>query len=54
MVDDSLPFQSNIFLAQIFKLVGVLLITVFSLPLLIPLIIVLFIAYYFIQVKIFL
>lgn len=53
MVDDSLPFQANIVLAQLFKLIGVLLITIFSLPLLIPLTVILFIFYYFIQVKLF-
>lgn len=51
MVDDSLPFQTNIVLAQLFKLFGVLLIAIYSLPLLIPLIVILFILYYFIQVR---
>lgn len=50
VVDDSLPFQANICLAAIFNLVGVLAITMFSLPFLIPFVILLFVAYYFIQV----
>ncbi|KAI1722771.1 ABC transporter transmembrane region domain-containing protein [Ditylenchus destructor] len=48
-VDDSLPFQLNICLASIVNLAGALLITLFALPSLLPLVVLLFIVYYFIQ-----
>ncbi|PAV90038.1 hypothetical protein WR25_07659 [Diploscapter pachys] len=48
-VDDNLPFQLNIFLASLFNLFGSLVITLMGLPVLTPVIIILFIVYYFIQ-----
>ncbi|PAV80624.1 hypothetical protein WR25_12645 [Diploscapter pachys] len=48
-VDDNLPFQLNIFLASLFNLFGSLVITLMGLPILTPVIIILFIVYYFIQ-----
>jgi ABC-type multidrug transport system fused ATPase/permease subunit len=49
IVDDALPFQLNIFLASMFALVGTLLVTVVALPLLSPLVVLLFPIYFFIQ-----
>uniref|UniRef100_A0A915DBV6 Uncharacterized protein n=1 Tax=Ditylenchus dipsaci TaxID=166011 RepID=A0A915DBV6_9BILA len=48
-VDDSLPFQLNICLASIVNLVGAILVTLFALPFLLPLVVILFVVYYFIQ-----
>ena len=48
-VDDSLPFQLNIFLATSFNLIGALVVTTWALPTLLPLVIILSLLYYFIQ-----
>lgn len=48
-IDDSLPFILNILLAQIFSLLGSLVITCYGIPWLIFLLIALAVAYYFIQ-----
>lgn len=49
IVDDALPFQLNILLASLFSLIGTLLVTVVALPLLIPMIVLLFFVYFGIQ-----
>ncbi|CAD6195417.1 unnamed protein product [Caenorhabditis auriculariae] len=48
-VDDNLPFQLNIFLASLFNLIGSLVITLLGLPFLAPVVILLFVVYFFIQ-----
>lgn len=53
MVDDSLPFQLNICLASLVNLIGALLLTSFALPPLIPVILILFVFYYAIQVDVY-
>ena len=50
MVDDSLPFQLNICLASFVNLIGALILTSFALPYLIPVILILFVLYYAVQV----
>ncbi|CAD5232242.1 unnamed protein product [Bursaphelenchus xylophilus] len=49
MVDDSLPFQLNICLASLLNLLGALILTIWALPYLIPIVIVIFVIYYMIQ-----
>lgn len=51
MVDDSLPFQLNICLASLVNLLGALVLTSFALPYLIPVIVILFVVYFAIQVS---
>uniref|UniRef100_A0A914I1R5 Uncharacterized protein n=1 Tax=Globodera rostochiensis TaxID=31243 RepID=A0A914I1R5_GLORO len=48
-VDDGLPFQLNILLASLFPLVSTLLVTVVALPLLCPFVLLLSVAYFFLQ-----
>uniref|UniRef100_A0A183BLC8 ABC transmembrane type-1 domain-containing protein n=1 Tax=Globodera pallida TaxID=36090 RepID=A0A183BLC8_GLOPA len=48
-VDDGLPFQLNIMLASLFPLVSTLLVTVVALPLLCPFVLLLSVAYFFLQ-----
>uniref|UniRef100_A0A0N5B681 ABC-type xenobiotic transporter n=1 Tax=Strongyloides papillosus TaxID=174720 RepID=A0A0N5B681_STREA len=48
-IDDSLPFQLNIFLASTFNLLGSMILTLIALPYILPIIIILFIIYYLIQ-----
>lgn len=50
-VDDSLPFQMNIFLASSVNLIGALIISLLGLPTLVPVVLILFVLYYFIQRK---
>lgn len=50
LVDDSLPFTFNIFLASLFNLSGSIVIALLALPLLAPLIVILFVIYYAVQV----
>ncbi|GMT11144.1 hypothetical protein PFISCL1PPCAC_2441, partial [Pristionchus fissidentatus] len=50
-VDDSLPFQMNIFLASLINLIGALIISLIGLPTLVPLVLILFVVYFFIQRK---
>ncbi|KAF8382283.1 hypothetical protein PRIPAC_71425 [Pristionchus pacificus] len=50
-VDDNLPFQMNIFLASLVNLIGALIISLIGLPTLVPLVLILFIIYFFIQRK---
>ncbi|GMR59215.1 hypothetical protein PMAYCL1PPCAC_29410, partial [Pristionchus mayeri] len=50
-VDDNLPFQMNIFLASLVNLMGALTISLIGLPTLLPLVLILFIIYFFIQRK---
>ncbi|CAJ0582835.1 unnamed protein product, partial [Mesorhabditis spiculigera] len=47
--DDNLPFQLNIVLASLFNLVGTLVVTLIGLPILIPVILILFVVYFFTQ-----
>ncbi|CAD5224372.1 unnamed protein product [Bursaphelenchus okinawaensis] len=49
MVDDSLPFQLNICLASLLNLLGALILTVWALPYLIPIVILIYVVYYLIQ-----
>uniref|UniRef100_A0AAF5CW95 ABC-type xenobiotic transporter n=1 Tax=Strongyloides stercoralis TaxID=6248 RepID=A0AAF5CW95_STRER len=48
-IDDSLPFQLNIFLASTFNLTGSIILTLIALPYILPVIIILFIFYFLIQ-----
>ncbi|CAJ0957137.1 unnamed protein product, partial [Mesorhabditis belari] len=48
-VDDNLPFQLNIVLASLFNLIGTLVVTLIGLPILVPIVLALFIIYYFTQ-----
>ncbi|CEF63280.1 Multidrug resistance-associated protein 7 [Strongyloides ratti] len=48
-VDDALPFQLNIFLASTFNLIGSMFLTLFALPYILPIVLVLFVFYYLIQ-----
>ena len=50
-VDDTLPFILNIFLAQAFSLLGVIVICIYGLPYIVLLIAPLTVIYYFIQVS---
>ncbi|GMS80294.1 hypothetical protein PENTCL1PPCAC_2469, partial [Pristionchus entomophagus] len=50
-VDDNLPFQMNIFLASMVNLIGALIISLIGLPTLLPLVLILFVIYFFIQRK---
>lgn len=50
-VDDRLPFNLNIFLAQIFSLAASLIITIYGIPVTSIMIVILAIPYYFIQVE---
>lgn len=50
MADDALPFQLNICLASLLNFCGSLILTVFALPFLIPVVLILLLVYYFIQV----
>uniref|UniRef100_A0A0N5AYX3 ABC-type xenobiotic transporter n=1 Tax=Syphacia muris TaxID=451379 RepID=A0A0N5AYX3_9BILA len=49
LIDDSLPFQFNILLASFFNLFGAITVTLMALPLLAPLIVLLFVTYYLVQ-----